>query len=97
MILALIIVSIVFTTVTEKKIMPRLPRYESTEEELKITNKELRGLIIGLGAGILYTLLIVYMIIPGLPLSGALLDNGATKYIDMLLEQIHYLIKDLYS
>ena len=84
MILALIIVSIVFTTVTEKKIMPRLPRYESTEEELKITNKELRGLIIGLGAGILYTLLIVYMIIPGLPLSGALLDNGATKYIDML-------------
>lgn len=84
MILALIIVSLVFTGITEKKIMPRLPRYESNEEELKITNKELRGLIIGLGAGILYILLVVYMVIPGLPLSGALLDNSASKYIDML-------------
>ena len=84
MILALIIVSLVFTGITEKKIMPRLPRYESNEEELKITNKELRGLIIGLGTGILYILLVVYMVIPGLPLSGALLDNSASKYIDML-------------
>ena len=43
--------------------MPRLPRYEFEEEEVVITNKELRGLIIGLGAGILYTLMILYMII----------------------------------
>ena len=64
--------------------MPKLPRYESEEEEVVITNKELRGLIIGLGAGILYALIIIYMIIPGLPLSGALLDSHADKYIDML-------------
>ena len=84
MILLLIVTSIVFTYVTEKRIMPKLPKYEHEEEEVVITNKELRGLIIGLGAGFLYILLIIYMIIPGLPLSGALLDRSATIYIDML-------------
>lgn len=85
MIFVLILVSLVFTQLTEKKIMPKLPRYEALEEEeIKITNKELRGLIIGLGAGIVYLLIIVYMIIPGLPLSGGLLDSSATRYIDML-------------
>ncbi len=84
MILVLLVTAFVFTHITEKKIMPRLPRYEFDEEEAVITNKELRGLIVGIGVGILYTLIIIYMIIPGLPLSGALLDNTATKYIDML-------------
>ncbi len=84
MILVLLVTAFVFTYVTEKKIMPKLPRYESDEEEVVITNKELRGLIVGLAVGILYILLIIYMIIPGLPLSGALLDSNATKYIDML-------------
>ena len=84
MIVVLLVTSFVFTYITEKKIMPKLPRYENEEEEVVITNKELRGLIIGLGAGVLYALLIIYMIIPGLPLSGALLDSHADKYIDML-------------
>ena len=84
MIAVLIITSIVFTHITEKKIMPKLPRVDTENEEVKITNKELRGLIIGLGAGFIYTLIIIYMIIPGLPLSGLLLDSGSTKYIDML-------------
>ena len=84
MIVLLIITSFVFTYITEKKIMPLLPRVESEEEEVVITNRELRGLIIGLGAGILYTLIVIYMIIPGLPLSGTLLDHSASKYIDML-------------
>lgn len=84
MIVVLLVTSFVFTYITEKKIMPKLPRYENEEEEVVITNKELRGLIIGLGAGVLYALLIIYMIIPGLPLSGALLDSRADKYIDML-------------
>ncbi len=84
MIVLLIITSIVFTRITEKKVMPMLPRVESEEEEVVITNKELRGLIIGIAAGLLYTLIVIYMIIPGLPLSGTLLDHSATKYIDML-------------
>ena len=84
MIVVLIVTAFVFTYVTEKKIMPRLPKYESEEEELILTNKELRGIIVGLGIGILYTLIILYNIIPGLPLSGMLLDRHADFYIDML-------------
>lgn len=84
MVVLLIAISVVFTYITEKKVMPKLPRYESDEEVLVITNKELRGLIIGLGLGIIYTLLVIYMIIPGLPLSGAFLDHGGERYIDMI-------------
>ena len=84
MIAILIATSFVFTYVTEKKIMPKLPKYEHDEEEVVITNKELRGIIVGLGLGAIFSLVVIYMIIPGLPLSGALLDHSATKYIDML-------------
>lgn len=84
MVVLLIAISVVFTYITEKKVMPKLPRYEYDEETLVITNKELRGLIIGLGLGIIYTLLVIYMIIPGLPLSGAFLDHSGERYIDMI-------------
>ena len=84
MIVALIVVSLVFTNINEKRIMPKLQRVDSDQKEVVITNKELRGLVIGIGFGIAYILLIVYMIIPGLPLSGTLLDSSGTKYIDML-------------
>ena len=84
MIILLLATAFVFTYVTEKRIMPLLPRVEEESEEVVITNKELRGLVVGLLAGIVYVLFIVYQIIPGLPLSGALLDHSATKYIDML-------------
>ena len=84
MILMLILVAILFTNITEKRIMPRLPRVEHEESEVVITNKELRGLIIGCAAGVLFLLVVIYMIIPGLPLSGGLLDNSATYYIDKL-------------
>ena len=84
MIVMLVVTAVAFTLITEKKIMPKLPRYESEIEDTVITKKELRGLIIGLAAGFLYLLLVVYLVIPGLPLSGALLDKGATRYVDML-------------
>ena len=57
MLLLLIAISIAFTIITEKKIMPKLPLVEH-HEEFTITNKELRGLIIGLAAGILFILII---------------------------------------
>lgn len=84
MVVALIAVSIIFTHITEKKIMAKLPRVEAETEEIKITNKELRGLIVGIFLGIVYLLIVIYMIIPGLPLSGTLLDSSGTRYIDML-------------
>lgn len=82
MILALISFSLVFTYVTEKIVIPKLKRYELEEDDFRISNKELKGIILGLGAGILYMLIIIYMIIPGLPFSGGLLDNSAGLYID---------------
>ena len=85
MIVLLVATAFIFTAITEKSIMPKLGRAsEIIEDEVKVTNRELRGLIIGIGAGVLYILLVIYMIIPGLPLSGALLDHGADRYIDML-------------
>ena len=84
MIVVLFVTALIFTNITERRIMPRFSRYEHEEEEFKVTNKELRGLVVGIGAGILYLLIIIYMVIPGLPLSGALLDHSGTRYIDML-------------
>ena len=88
MLIAIIITSIVFTRITEKSIIPKLGKYEfddiETLEDVKITNRQLRGLIVSLGVGFLYVLAIIYMIIPGLPLSGALLDHSGNYYIDML-------------
>lgn len=83
MILIMIAISIAFTSITEKKIMPRLSKVENPEEVV-ITNKELRGLIIGLGAGLLFVLIVAYMIIPGLPFSGGLLDADEVLYINKL-------------
>lgn len=81
--------SILITRVTEKTIMPKLGKYEFDEIELldnvKFSNKELRGFILAMGAAIVYTLIIIYMIIPGLPLSGTLLDSSASTYALKLL------------
>ena len=84
MIVAVIILAILFTNITEKKVMTKLSRYDYDEDEYNVTNKDLRGLVISVGVGILYLLIIGYMIIPGLPLSGTLLDHSGTRYIDML-------------
>ncbi len=88
MLAALVIGSILMTRVTERVIMPKLGKYEFDEVEtldkVKFSNRELRGLIIGIGAAILYLLLVIYMIIPGLPFSGQLLDSNGTYYIDKL-------------
>ena len=86
MITLLIVMSILFTNITEKRIMPKLPKYEFSEEDENyiITNKDLRGLVVAIGVAIIYLLIVIYSIIPGLPLSGGLLDHGGVRYIDML-------------
>lgn len=90
---AMIVMTFVMTYITEKIIMPRLPKTnvqnsdvenKEEQEEYKPTNRELRGLIIGIGAGLIYVLIVIYMIIPGLPFSGALLENSGTYYIERL-------------
>ncbi|MEG0798826.1 MAG: AbgT family transporter [Bacilli bacterium] len=86
MIVALLLFAFMFTYITEKVIMTKLNKGSEDEiEDIKVSNKELRGLIVGLGVGCLYVVIIAYFIIPGLPLSGLLLDNTATLYVDKLL------------
>ncbi len=88
MFVAIIILSFLITKITEDKIAKILPKYEfpetEIEEDLSIGRKELKGLIFGLGAGILYLLIFIYNIIPGLPFSGKFLDNSQIFYIDKL-------------
>lgn len=88
MIFAIIMAAVVMTRVTEKTIMPKLGKYEFDEVEtldkVRFTNRELRGLVVGIGAALLYILLVVYMVVPGLPFSGGLLDPNGTFYIDKL-------------
>ena len=88
MFVAIILVTFAITFITENIIAPKLPKYEFPEEEMEseftITKRQLRGLIIAGFAGLLYLLFFIYCIIPGLPLSGALLDYSQEFYIDKL-------------
>ena len=88
MIIAVILVTLAITFITENIIAPKMPKYEFPEEEMEeeftITKRQLRGLIIASFAGLLYLLFFIYCIIPGLPLSGALLDYSQEFYIDKL-------------
>ncbi len=88
MLVAVILVAMAITIITENYIAPRLPKYDfpqmEIEEEFVITNKELKGLVLAIMAGLLYLLFFIYSIIPGLPLSGALLDQSQKFYIDKL-------------
>lgn len=88
MIIALIIGSILLTRVTEKTVMPSLGKYEFDEVEtldnVNFSKRELRGFVCSMGASLIYIIIIIYMIIPGLPLSGGLLDSSQVHYIDKL-------------
>lgn len=86
MLAAIFVLATVITAITERLLVYKVPKYEFKEEkkELKLTKKEKRGLILALGAGIIYLLIFIYNIIPGLPLSGNLLDYTQKLYIDKL-------------
>lgn len=88
MAVATLLVTWIITKITENYVAKKLPKYEfpetELEEDIAIGRREMRGLIIGLGAGIIYLLIFIYNIIPGLPFSGNLLDYSQTYYIDKL-------------
>lgn len=86
MILATIALSFIITNITEKNIIPRLGKYEleEDEEEKYVSKKELKSLYISIIIGTIYLLIFIYNIIPGLPLSGNLLDYSQKLYIDKL-------------
>ena len=87
MAVAVLVLTYVLTMITEKSVAPKLNKYEvaeTLEEETIMTRRELRGLIFALFAGATYILIFIYNIIPGLPLSGKLLDNSQVLYVDKL-------------
>ena len=87
MFILIIIMALVITNITESYIAKKIPKYEFMEEENVdelLTNRQKRGLLFSLGAGLIYMLIFIYNIIPGLPFSGNLLDYNQTLYIDKL-------------
>jgi len=85
MIFAVILISIIITYISERYIAEKVEVYTfEDEEEIEIDKNEKKGLIFSLIAGSIYMLIFIYNIIPGLPLSGNLLDNTQVLYIDKL-------------
>ena len=91
MIVAAILIVIIGTIVTEKILMPKLPRKTLEYDELVILGKkEKRGLWMALFMAVFLTLAFIYMIIPSLPGSGLLLDKTQVGYINQLLSPTSY-------
>ena len=83
---AIIVLAFTITAITEKISLYNVPKYEFKEErkEFKLTRKEVRGLAFALTAGAIYCLIILYNVIPGLPLSGAMIDYSQELFINKL-------------
>ena len=86
MVVATLIMSVVLTEITENIIVKKLPKYEFDDESLEFnpSKVELKGLILAIFASIIYLIIIIYNIIPGLPLSGNFLNYRESLYIDKL-------------
>ena len=88
MLIALIILAFLLTNITENVIAKRIEKYEFEEEEIEdelvLTKHKMRGLLFAAIFGLIYLLIFVYNIIPGLPFSGNLLDYSQRLYIDKL-------------
>ena len=86
MVVATLIMSVVLTEITENIIVKKLPKYEFDEESLEFnpSKVELKGLILAIFASIVCLIIIIYNIIPGLPLSGNFLNYRESLYIDKL-------------
>lgn len=87
MLVSIIILSFVLTEITEGIIVRKVPKYEFDESKDKDFNPsklELKSLIFAIFASIIYLLIIIYNIIPGLPLSGNFLNYRESLYIDKL-------------
>lgn len=80
--------------VTERFIIPKLGKYyfdeEEPSQEIKVSKKERKGVIISLIATFIITLILIYCLIKGLPFSGLLLDLDQNNYVDMLFGEGSY-------
>lgn len=91
MLVATLCIVIIGTIITEKLIMTKLSnKLEETDELFIITKKEKRGLFLSCVATLIALAVFIYMIIPGLPFSGLLLDTSVTGYINQLFSYNSY-------
>lgn len=89
MLVAVLTLSVIITNITENIIAKNVPKYEFNEnkdidDDLVFTKNKKRGLLIAFIGGLIYLLIFIYNIIPGLPFSGNLLDYSQNLYIDKL-------------
>ncbi len=86
MLVAIIAAAVMITWVTEHVAVDKVAKYEFKEErkEFKLGKKEIKGLVFAILAAFIYLIIFIYNIIPGLPLSGNLLDKNQVLYIDKL-------------
>lgn len=86
MTVAIFVLASIITYTAEKFSVNDVPKYEFKDEkkEFKLAKRDIRGLIFAGTFGIIYLLIFIYNIIPGLPLSGNLLDYSQKLYIDKL-------------
>lgn len=92
-IVAVIALAFLITYITEKIIIPRIPKYRRDEEMLEeviIGRKEKRGLILAAIGFVIVLVIFGYMLIPGFPSSGLLLDKAGKTYTAMLLGSDSY-------
>jgi len=80
--------------ITERIIVPKLGRYNFDEDEMlfdkEITKKEKKGVSLALLFSLLIVLVLIYCILPGLPLSGLLLDLKEKMYVNQLFGENSY-------
>lgn len=80
--------------VTERFIIPKLGKYyfdnEEPSQEVVVSKKERKGVVISLIATFIITLILIYCLIKGLPFSGLLLDLNQNSYVDMLFGEGSY-------
>lgn len=82
MVASTIVLTIIGTILVEKFIEPRLPKKKEIEKPERIASK--KALYLSNMILVALLALLVYMIVPGFPNSGLLLDNDSNEYINML-------------
>lgn len=88
MIIVVLALAFIITRITERYIVYKVDKYEvaetDVEDEVVLDKKQKKGLALAFLAFLVYFLIFLYNIIPGLPFSGKFLDNSQVFYIDKL-------------
>ena len=95
MVISTILLAYLGMIITERYVIPKLGRYNFTEEETveinkEVTIKEKKGVSIALLTSLLIVLILIYTIIPGLPFSGLFLYLKDSLYVDQLFGDNSY-------